>query len=166
METNERTPQWEDLIRNRLSNDDFKSRTCKIFSRTTTNSRNNSDEVCPCGRLVRRHSFDGESLQAKAKREKNSNWKTPSQFKKNQSFIVPVNIFGRLKSNGCKFIRLDAQADVRIAYDLLLADCGGEKHKPALILSVYGGAKYFIMTEKLEKPIIRGIIDAATIAGK
>ncbi len=48
-------------------------------------------------------------------------------------------------------------------YNLLLEDCG--RKKPALILSVYGGAKYFTMTEKLEKEIIRGIIDAATTAG-
>jgi hypothetical protein len=49
-------------------------------------------------------------------------------------------------------------------YNLLLGNCGGKK--PALILSVYGGAKYFTMTEKLEKEIIRGIVDAATTAGK
>jgi hypothetical protein len=128
---------------------------------------NDFHEVCCCGRLVRSHSFDRESLQAEAKRKNKLNWTPPSQFKKTiQSFSVPVNIFGRLKSNGCKFIRLDAQSDINVVYDLLVADCGGEKHKPALILSVYGGAKYFIMTEKLEKPIIRGIIDAATIAGK
>jgi hypothetical protein len=53
-----------------------------------------------------------------------------------------------------------------VVYNLLVADCGGQNHKPALILSVYGGAKYFIMTEKLQKEIIRGIIDAATTAGK
>jgi len=166
METNEKPAPWEDLIRNRLINHDFKSRTCKVFNRTPTNSRNDFHEVCSCGRLVRSHSFDGESLQAEAQRENKLNWTPPSQFKPNHSFNVPVNIFGRLKSNGCKFIQLDAQSDINVVYDLLVADCGGEKHKPALILSVYGGAKYFIMTEKLEKSIIRGIIDAATIAGK
>jgi len=166
METTETTPPWEDLIRNRLTNNDFKSRTCGVFNRTPTDLPNDFHEVCSCGRLVRSHSFHGESLQAKEKRENKLNWTSPSQFEKDQSFKVPVTVFGRLKSNGCKFIQLDAQSDINVVYDLLVADCGGEKHKPALILSVYGGAKYFIMTEKLEKPIIRGIIDAATIAGK
>jgi len=166
MKTTETTPPWEDLIRNRLINDDFKSRTCRIFNRKATDSLNDSDKSCPCGRLVRSHSFDGESIQAKAKRENNLDWTPPLQFETNRSVRAPVTIFGRLKSNGCKFIQLDAQSDISVVYDLLVADCGGEDHKPALILSVYGGAKYFIMTEKLEKPIIRGIIDAATIAGK
>jgi len=46
---------------------------------------------------------------------------------------------------------------------LLIDDCNG---KPNLIMSIYGGAKYFTMTERLEKEFIRGIVDAATMAGK
>jgi hypothetical protein len=49
-------------------------------------------------------------------------------------------------------------------FQLIVEHCGGQK--PALILSVYGGAKYFTMTERLEKEFIRGVIDAATMAGK
>jgi hypothetical protein len=166
METTEIMPSWNEVIINRLREDNFKSRTCKIYNRQARISDNDLDKLCPCGRLVRRHSFDGESLQAKAEKENDTNWNPPLQFKSAQSTSVPVTIFGRLKSNGCKFIRLDAQSEMSVAYDLLLADCEGEDHKPALILSVYGGAKYFIMTEKLQKEIIRGIIDAAITAGK
>ncbi len=42
METTETTPLWEDLIRNRLINDDFKSRTCRIFDRKSTDLPNDS----------------------------------------------------------------------------------------------------------------------------
>jgi len=166
MTTTEKRLSWDELIINRLSDDNFKSRTCKIYNRQPRISDNDLNKLCPCGRLVRRHSFEGESLQANAEKQNNSNWNPPVKFKNAHSIIIPVTIFGTIKSNGCKFIRLDAESDMSIVYNLLVDDCGGQNHKPALILSVYGGAKYFIMTEKLEKEIIRGIIDAATTAGK
>ncbi|CAF4188401.1 unnamed protein product, partial [Adineta steineri] len=84
------------------------------------------------------------------------------EFRRVHSAIVPVTIYGTLKSTGptgCKYIRLSLQTPTDLIYELLLGDC--EKKKPTLILSVYGGAKYFTMTEKPEKEIIRGIIDAA-----
>jgi hypothetical protein len=163
MKTNETTPSWDELIRNRLKDDSFKSRTCRIYNRQPRISDNDLDKLCPCGRLVRRHSFEGGSLQANAEKQNNSNWNPPVKFKNAHSTTIPVTIFGTIKSNGCKFIRLDAESNMSVVYNLLVDDCGGEDHKPTLILSVYGGAKYFIMTEKLEKEII---IDAATTAGK
>ncbi len=165
MDSNKKTQSWEDLIKSHLQNDPLKSCNCKIYNRQPRITDNDLDQSCSCGRLVRSHSFDGESLQAEADKGKNHNWKPPIEFESAQSAVVPVTIFGTLEPTNCKFIRLDYQANVSIVYNLLVDDCGGKNHKPALILSVYGGAKYYVMTEKLEKEIIRGIIDAATTAG-
>jgi hypothetical protein len=89
-----------------------------------------------------------------------------SQISRTSNFTsVSITICERLKEDNPTFIQLDAQSDMSIVYDSLVGDCGKEKHEPTLILSVYGGAKYFIMTEKLEKEILRGIIEAATTTG-
>ncbi|CAF1029908.1 unnamed protein product, partial [Didymodactylos carnosus] len=45
-------------------------------------------------------------------------------------------------------------------YNLIVEDCG----KPSLIMSVYGGAKYFELNENLEKKFMKGIVQVATIA--
>src|SRR5690348_10544640 len=125
METNDTTPSWEALITNRIRNPNCKSRTCKIYNRQPRTIGNDLDKLCPCGRLVRSHSFDGESLQARAEKQNNPNWNPPIEFKPSAcSASVPVTIFGRLKPNGCKFMRLDAQAEMSIVYDLLVNDCG------------------------------------------
>jgi len=160
----EKTSTWEELIFDLIKNDILRSRTCKIYDRQARLLPKDPHEVCPCGRLVRRHSFDGISLQSKAANDRNYAWTPPESVTHVSSIAVPLTVFGRLKPTDCKFIRLDAQTDMGCVYNLLLGDCG--RKKPALILSVYGGAKYFTMTEKLEKEIIRGIIDAATTAGK
>jgi hypothetical protein len=156
---------WVNLVRGRTKHNNFRSCTCKIYNRQAGSSDNS--ELCACGRLVRRHSFDGESMQPKEGDPKRRKWSPPQRFSPNHHVAdVPVTVFGRLKSNGCKFIRLDDQSNMNDVYDLLVDDCGGKDHKPSLILSVYGGAKYFTMTERLETEIIRGIVDAATAAGK
>jgi hypothetical protein len=159
----EKTLTWEELILDRIKNNNVQSRTCKIYNRKPQ-VRENDSPVCPCGRLVRRHSFTGSSVQSEKLNNSNPQWTHPKSFKSASSIAVPLTVFGRLKPTDCKFIRLDDQTDMGCVYNLLLGDCG--RKKPALILSVYGGAKYFTMTEKLEKEIIRGIIDAATTAGK
>jgi hypothetical protein len=159
----EKTPTWEELILDLTKNNKLKSRTCKIYDRQAWFLPKDPHKVCPCGRLVRCHSFDGISLQSEAAKGRNYAWTPPISFKPAVSTAAPLTVFGRLKPTDCKFIRLDNQTEMRCVYNLILEDCG--RKKPALILSVYGGAKYFTMTEKLEKEIIRGIIDAATTAG-
>jgi hypothetical protein len=157
---------WVNLVRGRTKHNNFRSCTCKIYNRQAGTS-DNSDTLCACGRLVRRHSFDGESMQPKEGDPERHEWSPPKRFRSAwYSAAVPVTVFGRLKPDGCKFIRLDNQSNMSVVYDLLVADCGGQKFRPSLILSVYGGAKYFTMTERLETKIIRGIVDAATAAGK
>ncbi|CAF4373981.1 unnamed protein product, partial [Rotaria sordida] len=75
-----------------------------------------------------------------------------------------VNVFGTLQPNGCKFLRINVRVPMKDIFQLILEDC--ERQKQALILSIYGGAKYFTMTERLEKEFIRCIIDTATMASK
>lgn len=166
MESGETRLPWHDLVVTRTKDSYFTSATCQIYNQRAKFSSKDSNRLCCCGRLVRCHSFDGESLHAYANKSHDNKWSPPKIFKpQNHTVSVPVTIFGRLKSDGCKFIRIDDQSDMKVIYDLLVDDCGGKEHRPSLILSVYGGAKYFTMTEKLAKEIIRGIIDAATTAG-
>ncbi len=61
-----------------------------------------------------------------------------------------------------QFIRCDITTPVENLYNLVHKDCN---QKPSLIISIYGGAKYFKMNERLEKEFMRGIIEAATAAG-
>jgi hypothetical protein len=164
MDTDETTPLWEDLVMRRTKDDNFKSSTCAIYNRKAF-TLSNAYKFCPCGRLVRCHSFDGERLPSLPVYVIDHTPDPQREFKPNScSTDVPVTIFGKLKSNGCKFIRIGDQSDMSTIYKLLVDDCGGDK--PPLILSIYGGAKYFTMVERLEKEIIRGIIDVATKAGK
>ena len=152
---------WEDLFNLAPENKKLQSRTCQIHDQNSQAPTNDLDELCLCGRLIRSHSFSGRSLKA----SKGPDWKPP-EFRGGHSINVDVSIFGSIKPNNCKYVQLDHEYHMSVVYDLLVNDCGGENNRPDLILSVYGGAKYFIMTEKLEKEIIRGIIDAATTASK
>jgi len=167
MNSQDTPSSWHDLVKKRTKDPNFISNTCKIYNSRAHPPSNDLQRSCCCGRLVRRHSFDGKSLQKKTINGQHTDPFPPETFNSNHhASSVPVTIFGRLESNGCKFIRINDQLPIKYIYDLLVDDCGGEKHKPSFILGVYGGAKYFTMTEKLEKEIIRGIIDAATTAGK
>jgi hypothetical protein len=105
MALNAITPVWEDLVKSRTGDENFKSCTCKIYNRQAGTS-DNSDTSCACGRLVRRHSFDGECIQPKEGDPKRHKWFPPQRLKLDyRSTDVPVTVFGRLKPNGCKFIR-------------------------------------------------------------
>ncbi|CAF4191196.1 unnamed protein product [Adineta steineri] len=153
---------WEDLISSVKPNKKIVCRTCILYNQKVRTSRDDANIKCCCGRLVRCHSFDGECLSLKTNKDNAKITDPPKEFKRIHSSTVPVTVYGALKSNGsigCKYIRIDHQLPMAPIYELLVNDCGDTK--PGLILSIYGGAKYFTMTEKLEKEIIRGIIDAA-----
>jgi hypothetical protein len=157
---NEKLQLWEDLILRHSGNDKFKSRTCRIFNNQSTSDE--SDKLCHCQRMIRRHSYTGNCEVAT---EGNITLQLPPAFlDMKHTTPVEINVFGTLKSTGCKFVRIDARVPVKDIFQLISEDCGGQK--PALVLSVYGGAKYFTMTERLEKEFIRGVIDAATMAGE
>ncbi|UJR20641.1 hypothetical protein I4U23_023766 [Adineta vaga] len=160
MSTDSQTNDINKFIENNL-----KSRTCKVYNRQAKPAKDKPEDACACGRLIRCHSFSGESQQVQAKKNNKFDWKLPPKFQtKHYSTAAPVSVYGELefKSNSCQFLRLENQSDPKNVYDYLVKCCEGKK--PAMILSVYGGAKYFTMTERLQKEIIRGIIDAATKA--
>jgi len=157
---------WEDLIINYSKEDKFKSRTCSIYNNKSKHPPNNQNKLCPCGRMIRSHSFDGDSLESKHPNNGINRFRPPDVFLDNNTHSAPmsINVFGTLKPDGCKFLRVDSRLSMKILFQLMVEDCG--RKKPDLILSVYGGAKYFTMTERLEKEFIRGLIDAATTASK
>lgn len=157
---------WERLIDEYRSQGKLRSRTCCIFNRQPTNYVINTVSTCPCGRLIKQHSFDGTSVEAKEVSKGIEQYKPPEAFLDGQthSSTVSLNVYGELPTNGCKFLRVDSRCKAVDLFELILRDCNGEK--PALMISVFGGAKYFTMTERLEKEFIRGVIDAATTAGK
>ncbi|CAF5139629.1 unnamed protein product [Rotaria sp. Silwood1] len=158
----ESTQSWKDLITRHSKKSKFKSRTCKVYN-VQSKSHDNPDELCPCGRMVRRHSFTDESLESKERSQGNTEWEPKNQFLDTKySVEVPINVYGILKPTGCKFLRIDSRLPMKDLYQLILENC--DQQKPALILSVYGGVKYSTMTERLEKEFIRGLIHAATMA--
>ena len=76
---------------------------------------------------------------------------------------IEMKAFGVLPRNNAKFLRCDNRQNVGTLYDLILADRNGVK--PSLLISAYGGAKYFTLSERLEKDFVTGIIDLASRAG-
>ncbi|CAF5147771.1 unnamed protein product, partial [Rotaria magnacalcarata] len=97
------------------------------------------NEKCGYGRLKSSHSYEGQP--------------------KSQNFGI---FYNQYESRLTKFIRCDIREETEKLYKLIQDDCS---QKPHLIISIYGGAKYFQMNERLEKEFMRGIIEAATIAG-
>ncbi|CAM4799552.1 unnamed protein product [Rotaria magnacalcarata] len=152
-------PAWIDLVKTVAAidandKDKIKGKTCKIYNRKSRT--NDSNDVCTCNRLAKRHSYDGKCM-------KDDVALTELELANGVIFTsqTALNYCGVL-SSGCKFIRCSEQTPPKLLYPLILADCGNKK--PSLIISVYGGAKYFMLTEKLEKEFMRGIVDVATIA--
>jgi hypothetical protein len=154
---------WENLIIHNMKNPKFKSRTCQLFNNEST-AIGDQDKLCHCGRMIRRHSYTGKPVEFEGATDGTVDPQLPKIFSKKHSTAVEINVFGTLKTTGCKFLRIDTRIPVKDIFKLISDDCGNQR--PALILSVYGGAKYFTMTERLEKEFIRGVIDAATMAGK
>ena len=166
MSTDTTRSKWEQLIKGYSENALYKSRTCAIYNVESRPRPPSVDQGCCCGRMIRCHSFSGDCLQPTANPDGTSTWKAPSEFVDggNHSKKVDLSVYGTLNSNGCKFLRIDAQIAPLNLFNLLVKD--GDDKKPSLIISVYGGAKYFAMAERLEKEFIRGVIDAAAMAGK
>lgn len=151
---------WVDEVERVAAKDEkdkekIKGKTCKIYNKNS--QTNNLTDVCPCGRLVRRHSNQGDCLQT-------DNTLATFQFANGPKYTrqTALKHYGILPG-GCKFIRCSEQTPSAMLYKLILNDRNGQK--PSLIISVYGGAKYFVLTERLEKEFMRGIIEVATIAG-
>lgn len=150
---------WEDRIKDLNSKKKIRSVTCCIYNR---NTRNKTNEECQCRRLIRAHSYDGESIEEETLK-KTGQFTKPTIFKLSHKKSQDLNVYGTLPTTGCKFLRMDAETDIELVYDLLSKDCQNE---PDFIISIYGGAKYFTLTERLEKGFIGGIISAASATSK
>jgi len=126
--------------------------TCSAYS-LADKDINDREKRCPCGRLARRHSFNGTAKRQDAK----------GQF--SAKYVDPLNytMYGLL-DNGSKFIRYYVeQRDVFTPlYKVIEKDVGG---KPDLLIGCFGGAKYFTMTDNLEKEFMTGISQAAATKG-
>ncbi|CAF3987825.1 unnamed protein product [Rotaria magnacalcarata] len=113
--------------------------TCILFSKEQQLPlEQHQNEKCGYGRLKSSHSYEGQP--------------------KSQNFGI---FYNQYESRLTKFIRCDIREETEKLYKLIQDDCS---QKPHLIISIYGGAKYFQMNERLEKEFMRGIIEAATIA--
>ncbi|CAM4808551.1 unnamed protein product [Rotaria magnacalcarata] len=159
----ENTKSWEDLvIDQRKTNPKFRSRTCCIYN-NKSKCLVDPHQLCPCGRMIRSHSFTDDSLEFKETRNISTAWIPPNEFLDNNthSTQVPCNAFGTLEPTGCKFLRIDNRLPMEDLFQLMLTDCGGKK--PALILSIYGGGKYFTIEERLKNEFITGVIDTAIV---
>ena len=158
---------WTQLVATRCDDPNFRSRTCHVYNCYSQQPSDNSNQCCPCGRLIGRHSLAGICLESQAFHE-GKIWARPEKFDENENYScqVVVNVYGILKPRGYKFLRIDSQIDAdttRKLYYLILKDCAGKK--PGIILTISGGAKYFILAEQLQTEVVRGIIDIADRSG-
>ncbi|CAF1299340.1 unnamed protein product [Adineta steineri] len=156
---------WKKFIGDAIADNKIVCRTCRMYNQEVQIVPGDENKKCRCGRLIRCHSLAGSSKPLYTSSNSPETTNSQQEFKHVHSTTVPVTVYETSKtteSTGCKYIRIDHQTRVKPIYKLLVNDCGGKK--PAVILSIYGGAKYFTMTEKLEKEIIRGIIDAAAMS--
>ncbi|CAF3831458.1 unnamed protein product [Rotaria sordida] len=135
-------------------------RTCILFTKQQQLqqvSPQQQNDKCGCGRLKTSHSYAG---LPRPQRNDNWNYATCSELiEDTKNFGILYNPY---ESCLTKFIRCDFKAPAEKLYSLVHKDCNQE---PRLIISIYGGAKYFKMNERLEKEFMRGIIEAATTAG-
>ncbi|CAF1536317.1 unnamed protein product, partial [Adineta steineri] len=143
---------WINQISELKNNSKIKSRTCKTYV------KHPEKEICQCGRLKPSHSYTTlHHLDLNERTDINVKWNEGRD-----SSSVPINVYGIRPSNGPKFIRCDNRTKPLSLYNLILNDC--KKQEPTLLISAYGGAKYFTLSERLEKDFVTGIIDLATRA--
>jgi hypothetical protein len=149
--TEQQALSWPERIKRANT---FSSRTCAIYNHLSRQGEENSE--CPCGRLVRQHSYEGYCRQTG-----DELFPIDSDYDEYSSAPVRLNTYG-IHPSGCKYLRCDIATDMEKIYDLIVGDCGGKK--PPFIISVYGGAKYFSLTDQLEKEFMRAIVHTATTA--
>ncbi|CAM4890296.1 unnamed protein product [Rotaria socialis] len=131
--------------------------TCILFSKEQPlPPEQHQNEKCGCGRLKRSHSYVG---QPKSQNVDKWNYQSCSkQIEDMKNFGI---LYNQYESRLTKLIRCNTGEKPENLYKLIQNDCN---EKSRLIISIYGGAKYFEMNERLEKEFMRGIIEAATIA--
>ncbi|CAF2202478.1 unnamed protein product, partial [Rotaria magnacalcarata] len=146
------TLTWKERVEAYTANDELSGVTCAVYS--TRDAKNvNQNTKCICGRLARLHSYDGDS---KIQFRQSKKWVA------DLADVTPITVYGQL-SNGARFIRCDIEANpFETLAQLILDDVG---NTPKLIVSCYGGAAYFTMTDNLEREFMNGIGHLAATEG-
>ncbi|CAF4276359.1 unnamed protein product [Rotaria socialis] len=146
------TLTWKERVERYAANDELSGITCAVYSTRDANDFNQKTK-CICGRLARLHSYEGEP---KKELRKSRKWGTEL------AGVTPMTVYGQL-SNGARFIRCDIEANpFEKLVQLILDDVD---NIPKLIVSCYGGAAYFTMTDNLEREFMNGIGHLAATEG-
>ncbi|CAF1099065.1 unnamed protein product [Rotaria sordida] len=145
---------WEELVKEKVRKGSLVGITCHIYSKSTKGPIDETKKCC-CGRLIRSHSFDGEAqTQFATETEFNEMTCVPEE--------TPLTVYGQLGivGSGARFIRcyVGLQNLFETLIDLVIEDVDSQ---PDLLISCFGGAKNFAMTDKLEKEFMNGISRAA-----
>jgi hypothetical protein len=89
---------WKELVEDKMkTNESLVGATCHVYS-TSVDEPNDQKKICPCGRLARRHSFEGE-----AQRDEHA---AKTTFTDNDfvTVVKPLTAYGQLRqfSNGAR----------------------------------------------------------------
>ncbi|CAF2138343.1 unnamed protein product [Rotaria magnacalcarata] len=151
MAENKNEDKWVKAVEELFCDGKLKSHQCKVYNKDRQS--NNTDEKCGCQRLVRHHSFDGDELKVKPT---NEDWTV-------EEHTEPLKALIYRSTTPAKFLRCSCEnkKDIETLYKLMGSVCG----KPKLIISVYGGHKYFTMDEAIEKEFMDSMAEAAITSG-
>ncbi|CAF0986831.1 unnamed protein product [Adineta steineri] len=162
---------WVGLINKAVKENELMGSTCHIYSKKDSDNETVCTKRCLCGRHARRHSFEKD---AEINLRSDKDWE-----KARHATGAPVTVYGEWQDR-TKFIRWDyarvKQSENSTANNnsnsltnfsslatMILAD--RNNRKPDLLISCYGGAKYFKIDDKLEKQFKDGIGLAAATEG-
>ncbi|CAF1414384.1 unnamed protein product [Rotaria magnacalcarata] len=144
--------RWSEKIEELFAEGKLKSHQCKVYS---NNSKSTTiDQKCGFQRFIRHHSFDGPELTDKPTQEE---WTVENRTK-------PISPLIYRCTESAKYLRCscETQKDIETLYELMRSVCD----QPKLIISVYGGRKYFTMSEAIEKEFMDSVAEAATTSAK
>ncbi|CAF2997434.1 unnamed protein product [Rotaria sp. Silwood2] len=135
---------WKELVKQQADNGKLKGATCAVYSKNVDDIVDKETQ-CICGRLPRQHSFTGKPKPK---------FRNAQKWTSKLAAIVDVTQYGQLE-NGARFIRCDTENDTfETLGQIIVKDVGA---KPKLLVSCYGGAEYFTMTDDLEREFMNGI---------
>ncbi|CAF3973191.1 unnamed protein product [Rotaria sp. Silwood1] len=144
---------WAELVKREVKNGKLKVAACAVYSKKEENNVQPNAQ-CICGRIAREHSFNGDP---KIKFRGAQKWLPKLTIE------TDVTHYGQSKS-GARFIRCDVEKNT--FETLFQIICDDVVNKPKLIVSCYGGAQYFSMTDILEREFMNGIGQVATTKGQ
>jgi len=142
--TTDNSLSWPERIKRKV----YKPRTSALHDRSS--KKDDKKPVCTSDHRVHGHSFEDESARE------------DSPSRRDIKKEVNSKDWYQINPDSCKYVLCDIKKDMNEIYDLIVRDRSIKE--PSIIMSVYGGAKYFRLTNRLEKEFIHGIIHTATIA--